>query len=95
MKQSYSFSLILVPLILLLVLASGLFVQRAGIKYNVDSNNDVLRILPQPVNLIVSDYFTDKPSEALVVYDSEDQSTDGRHRREAIHYRATQANESR
>jgi len=74
MKQGYSFSLILVPLILLLALASGLFVQRAGIKYSVDSKGS-LPILPQAVNLNIADYFPNKPVEALVIYDPRDPAT--------------------
>lgn len=76
MKQGYSFSLIILPLILLLALASGLFVQRAGIKYNVDPSDKSLQILPQAVNLVVADYFSDKPYETLIVYDSNDPGTE-------------------
>jgi hypothetical protein len=76
MKRGYSFSLIVLPLMLLVALASGLFVQRAGIQYSTGSNDGSLQILPEAVNLLVADYFPDKPVEALVVYDPDDTSTE-------------------
>ncbi len=68
MKQSNSFTLMLLPLFLLLAFALGLFIQRAGIKYEAGSNNGGPQLLPQAI-VNITDYFPDKPVEALVLYD--------------------------
>ncbi len=68
MKQSNSFTLMLLPLFLLLAFALGLFIQRAGIKYEAGSNNGGPQLLPQAI-VNISDYFPDKPVEALVLFD--------------------------
>ena len=68
MKQSYSFTFMLLPLFLLLAFALGLFVQRAGIKYEVGTNNGGLPLLPQAI-MDNADNFPDKSAEALVLYD--------------------------
>ncbi|MBE0671827.1 MAG: DUF2194 domain-containing protein [Anaerolineales bacterium] len=74
MKHSYSFSLILLPLALLLALASTLFIQRAGITYEVSSRYYVSeQFLPDDI-IEVKNFFSDKPVEALVIVDS--QNTD-------------------
>ncbi len=71
MKHSYSFSLILLPLFVLLVLASTLFVQRSGITYKVSSEYYQSRqFLPAEV-IEINNYFPDKPVDALVLFDSE------------------------
>ncbi|MGZ3823203.1 MAG: DUF2194 domain-containing protein, partial [Mucilaginibacter sp.] len=68
MKQSYSFTFMLLPLFLLLAFALGLFVQHAGIKYEVGTNNGGLPLLPQAIMDNAAN-FPDKPVEALVLYD--------------------------
>jgi hypothetical protein len=70
MKHSYSFTLILLPLAMLLALASTLFIQRTGIRYQVSSRYAPLNILPQE-NVEVANFYPDKPVEALVLYDSQ------------------------
>ena len=68
MKQSYSFTFMLLPLFLLLAFAIGLFVQRAGIRYEVGTNSGSLPLLPQAI-MDNANNFPDKPVEALVLYD--------------------------
>lgn len=70
MKHSYSFSLLLLPLVLLLALAGTLFVQRTGIQYKINSKYyETLHLLPAEI-VEVTNFFPDKPVEALVLYDS-------------------------
>jgi hypothetical protein len=70
MKHSYSFTFILLPLVILLALASTLFVQRTGIRYEISSRYAPLNILPQE-NVEVANFYPDKPVEALVLYDAQ------------------------
>lgn len=71
MKQTYSFSLLLLPLSILSLLASILLIQRTGISYKASLSYEHLNLLPQ-ANVEVADYFSDKPVESLVLYDSQD-----------------------
>jgi hypothetical protein len=75
MKHSYSFSLILLPLIMLLALASTLFVQRTGIRYQVSSRYAPLNIL-KPENVDTVNFFPDKPLETLVLFNGADNNKD-------------------
>lgn len=76
MKHSYSFSLILLPLFLLLILAATLFVQRTGITYKVSSKYyQAQQFLPDEV-VDVKNYFPDKSVDALVLFDSENIAKD-------------------
>jgi len=68
MKNSYSFSLLQLPFIILLILAVALFVERSGIKYDV--GDPVAQILP-PSNDDTRDYFSDTPVSTLLLYDSD------------------------
>lgn len=70
MKHTYNFSLILLPLVVLLLLASTLFVQRTGIQYSVNSvYYSDLQFLPQET-IDIENYFSGKQAESLVLYDS-------------------------
>lgn len=70
MRHSYSFSLIMLPLVMLLALAITLFVQRAGVTYSVNSTYYTSQqFLPSEI-LEIKNYFPDEPASALVVYDS-------------------------
>ena len=75
MKHRYSFSLILLPLAIFLALASTLFIQRIGIRYEVSSRYAPLNILPQE-NVEVTNFYPDKPVEALVLYDAQTSDED-------------------
>lgn len=76
MKHSYSFSLILLPLFVLLILASTLFVQRSGITYKVSSEYyKSQQFLPDEV-VEIKNYFPDKPVDALVLIDSDSVAND-------------------
>lgn len=74
MKQTYSFSLLLIPLSILALLASSLFVQRTGISYKNAPSYGNLKFLPQ-ANVEVKNFFPEKPAESLVLYDSQDPDT--------------------
>lgn len=74
MKHSYSFSLIMLPLIMLLALASTLFVQRSGINYEINTRYYQTEQFLADDIIEVRNYFADKPLEALILYDS--QNTD-------------------
>lgn len=67
MKRNYSFSLLLLPLIILLALAASMLVERSGVKYKVSYPS--MQIL-SPEKVEIKDYFRDKPIEALLLYDS-------------------------
>jgi hypothetical protein len=71
MKYSYSFSMMLIPLSILLVFASALLVQRTGASYKVALSYGDLKLLPQ-ANVDVVNYFPDKPVEVLILYDAQD-----------------------
>jgi len=74
MKHSYSFSLLLLPLFLLVALAGTLLIQRTGIQYKINSKYyEKLQFLPAEI-IDVKNFFPDKPVDALVLYDS--QNTD-------------------
>ncbi len=73
MKYNYSFSLLQLPLVILLILAVSLFVERSGIKYNV--NDSAMQILPFE-KVEVEDYFSDAPVSTLLLYDSNSFTTD-------------------
>lgn len=74
MKHSYSYSLILLPLLMLVALSSALFVQRSGITYTVNSEYyKSTQFLPDDL-VEVKNFFPEKPTEALVIYDA--QNTD-------------------
>ncbi len=67
MKQNYSFSLLLLPLLILLALAASMLVERSGVTYNVSYPS--MQIL-SPEKVEIKDYFSDKPVAALLLYDS-------------------------
>lgn len=70
MKHSYSFSLILLPLVLLVALAGTLFIQRTGITYQVSSKYyQSKQFLPDDI-IEVKNFFPNKPVETLVIIDS-------------------------
>lgn len=71
MKQNHSFAMLLLPFSILSLLASILLVQRTGISYKTTLSYGNQRLLPQE-NVVIADYFADKPVEALVLYDSGD-----------------------
>src|SRR5258707_2410940 len=71
MKQRNSFSLILIPFTIFVLLATVLLVQRTGVSYKTTLNYGGLKLLPQ-ANVEVANYFPDKPVETLVLYDSQD-----------------------
>ncbi len=71
MKHSYSFSLILFPLFLLLALASTLFVQRTGITYEINSKYYTSQQFLPGENVEVTNFFPEKPVTALVLIDTE------------------------
>jgi hypothetical protein len=75
MKQKYTFTLLLLPFSIFSLLASVLLVQRTGISYRTTLSYGNLRLLPQ-ANVEVADFFSDKPTEALVLYDSQDPSNE-------------------
>jgi len=68
MKRDHSFSLLMLPLVVLLIFAATLWVERSGVRYEASSNYRRLHFLPQE-NLKIDDYFSDRPVEALVLYD--------------------------
>lgn len=71
MKRGYSFTLILLPLLMLVALSSALFVQRSGITYSVNSEYyKSLQFLPDEL-VEVKNFFPDKPIDALIIYDSQ------------------------
>ena len=74
MNQRYTFTLLLLPFAILSLLASVLFVQRAGISYKTTLSYGNLELLPQ-ANVEVADFFPDKPVEALLLYDPQDPNT--------------------
>ena len=67
MKQSYSASLILLPLLILAALASLLLIVQSGVRFAV--SYPPMHILA-PVKSETEEYFSDKPAETLVMYDS-------------------------
>lgn len=70
MKHSYSFSLILLPLVMMVALGVTLFIQRTGITYEVSSEYyQDLQFLPDEI-VEVKNFFPDKPVATLVIYDS-------------------------
>lgn len=75
MKQKYTFTMLLLPLSILSLLASFLLVQRTGIRYKTTLSYGNQQLLPQE-NVEVADFFTDEPVEALVMYDSEEPNTE-------------------
>ncbi|GMV35353.1 MAG: hypothetical protein DCC59_10195 [Chloroflexi bacterium] len=71
MKHTYNFSLLLLPLVLLVALAVTLFVQRVGIQYTVEPKYyTAMQFLPQE-NVNVFDFFPDKPANTVVIYESD------------------------
>jgi hypothetical protein len=71
MRHSYNFSILLLPLILFLILTMTLFIQRTGVTYQVNSQYyQSLQFLPSEV-LEIKNFFPDKPTKTLVVYDSQ------------------------
>lgn len=70
MKHTYNFSLLLLPLALLVALAFTLFVQRAGIQYTVEPKYyTALQFLPQE-NVNVFNFFPENPANTVVIYES-------------------------
>jgi len=69
MKRDYSFSFLLLPLAILIIFGSSLLIERSGVRYESSSSYENLQFLPQE-NLKIKDYFSDKPVEALVLYDA-------------------------
>jgi Uncharacterized protein conserved in bacteria len=67
MKHTYSFSLILLPLVILVTLASFLLIVQSGVRYEI--SYPPMHILA-PAKIETQEYFSDKPVEALVMYDS-------------------------
>ncbi len=67
MKIKYSFSLLLLPLIILLTLATFMLIERTGVRYKINASS--IQILPS-ANVEIKDYFSDEPVEALLLYDS-------------------------
>jgi hypothetical protein len=61
----------LVPFSIFVLVALALFIQRSGVSYKTAANYGGLKLLPQ-ANVVVANYFPDKPVEALVLYDSQD-----------------------
>jgi hypothetical protein len=75
MNQKYTFTLLLLPFAILSLLASFLFVQRAGISYKTTLAYGDLELLPQ-ANVEVAHFFADKPVEALLLYDPQDPNSE-------------------
>ena len=75
MKRSYSFSLVLLPLAMLLVLAGTLFIQRTGISYVVSARYAPLQIL-KPENVDVVNFFPKKPTDTLLLENGAESSKD-------------------
>ncbi len=67
MKYQHSFSLLLLPLVILITLASLLLVVQSGVRYEI--GYPPMRILP-PAKVDIKGYFSDIPVETLVMYDS-------------------------
>lgn len=67
MRRAYSLSVVILPLSILLVLAVFLFISTSGIRYEV--SYPPMHILA-PAIVDNKGYFTDKPFETLVLYDS-------------------------
>ncbi|HLO31121.1 MAG TPA: DUF2194 domain-containing protein [Anaerolineales bacterium] len=68
MKYHHSFSLLLLPLLILVALASLMLVVQSGVRYEI--GYPPMRMLP-PEKIDIKGYFGDRPVETLVMYDSD------------------------
>lgn len=71
MRHSYSFSLIVAPLAMLLIMVVTLLIQRTGFTYEVNAQYYKSEQFLQSEILEVKNYFPDKSTETLIVYDSQ------------------------
>lgn len=66
-----SFSLILIPFTIFILLALMLLVQRTGVSYKTTVSYGGLKLLPQ-ANVDATNFFTNEPIATVVLYDAQD-----------------------
>lgn len=71
MSQRNSFSIILIPFTIFVLLALVLLVQRTGVSYKTTLSYEGMQLLPQ-ANIDVANFFPDKQTDTLVIFDSQD-----------------------